>query len=152
MVPDVLAYVRDRAIAIVIRVTHAVDPAKAAHFRAIGLSAAEIDLSKAPRTFTLDELEPLVVGAGNHKSWVFNAAAHRRREEVLSSGKVKRSVRRGYATHVDDCPIHARVWRGRSYANVIDDCVGCEHALDIGPNMTSVTCAGASLTRQTTLL
>jgi hypothetical protein len=148
VIPDVLAYVRGRAIAIEIRVTHAVDPTKAAHFRKIGLSAVEIDLSRAPRTFTLEELEPLVVGAGKHKSWVFNAAAHRRREEVLSTGKVMRSVSRGFATHVDDCPIQARVWKGRSYANVVDDCIGCEHALEIGPNMNSVICGGTPPTHQ----
>jgi len=142
VIPDVLAYVRGRAIAIEIKVTHAVDTNKAAHFRAIGLSAIEIDLSQAPRTFTLEELEPLVVGAGKHKSWVFNAAEHRKREEVLSTGKVMRTVRRGFATHVDGCPIQVRVWKGRSYANVIDDCVSCEYTLDIEPNMNSVTCGG----------
>ena len=144
IVPDVIAYIRGRALAIEIRVTHAVDTTKAAHFQAIGLSSVEIDLSRAPRTFTLEELEPLVVGPGKHKSWVFNAAAHRKREELLSTGKVMRSVSRGLATHVDDCPIQVRVWKGRSYANVVDDCIGCEHALDIGPNMDSVTCGGAA--------
>ena len=148
IVPDVIAYVRGRAVAIEIRVTHAVDTTKAQHFRAIGLSAVEIDLSHAPRTFTLEELEPLVVGAGKHKSWVFNAAAHRRREELLSTGKVMLSVSRGLAVHVDDCPIQVRVWKGRSYANVVDDCIGCEHALDIGPNMDSVTCGGTAPSHQ----
>ena len=151
VVPDVFAYVRGRAVAVEIRVTHAVDLAKAARFRAIGLSAVEIDLSRAPRTFTLEDLEPLVVGAGKHKSWVFNAAAHRKREEVLSTGKVMRSVSRGFATHVDDCPLQARVWKGRSYANVVDDCIGCEHALDIGPNMNSVTCSGTPPAHQAKL-
>lgn len=142
VVPDVLAYVRGRALAVEIRVTHAVNAAKAAHFRSIGLSAVEIDLSRAPRTFTLEELEPLVVGAGNHKSWIFNAAAHRRREEVLSTGKVLRSVIRGHALHVDGCPIRARVWKGRSYARLLADCQYCDHALDIGENLTHVTCGG----------
>jgi hypothetical protein len=149
--PDVLAYIRGRALAIEIRVTHAVDKAKTAHFRKLGLSTVEIDLSRAPRTFTLEELEPLVIGAGNHKSWVFNTAAHRKRGEILATGRVMRSVRRGFATHADDCPIQARVWRGRSYANVVDDCVSCEYALDIGPNMNNVTCCGASAPNQAKL-
>lgn len=148
IVPDVLAYFRGRAIAIEVRVSHAVDKPKSSHFRSLGLSAIEIDLSRAPRTFTLEELEPLVVGPGKHKSWVFNAAAERKREEILSTGKVLRSVSRGYATHVDDCPIQARIWKGRAYANVVDDCVSCEHALDIGSNMNSVTCNAVPPTHQ----
>ena len=130
IVPDVMAHIRGRAIAIEIKVSHAVDENKAARFRALGLSAIEIDLSKAPRTFTLEELEPLVIGPGPHKSWVFNAAALRRCEQILSRGKVRSTVYRGFAIHVDGCPIPARVWRGRPYANFIDDCTGCEHLLD----------------------
>ena len=42
----------------------------------------------------------------------------------------KRSViRRGCALHVDDCPIPARVWRGKAYANILDDCVNCERVV-----------------------
>ena len=29
------------------------------------------------------------------------------------------------ALHVDDCPIPAREWEGKPYANVLDDCVSC---------------------------
>lgn len=29
------------------------------------------------------------------------------------------------AVHVDDCPIPAREWEGKPYANLLDDCVGC---------------------------
>lgn len=130
IVPDVMAHIRGRVIAIEIKVSHAVDENKAARFRALNLSAIEIDLSKAPRTFTLEELEPLVIGPGSHKSWVFNAAALRRCEQILSRGKVRDTVYRGFAMHVDGCPIPARVWRGRPYANFIDDCTGCEHLLD----------------------
>ena len=36
-------------------------------------------------------------------------------------------VQRGLATHVDGCPISARVWKGKSYANFIDDCAYCEN-------------------------
>lgn len=34
---------------------------------------------------------------------------------------------RGLALHVDGCPIAARSWNGKSYANVMDDCTGCQH-------------------------
>ncbi len=35
-------------------------------------------------------------------------------------------VLRGYALHVDGCPIPVRIWRGKPYANVTDDCWQCE--------------------------
>ncbi|WP_421172400.1 competence protein CoiA family protein [Aeromonas sp. 601115] len=130
IVPDVIAHIRGRAIAIEIKVSHAVDDNKATIFRGLGLSVIEIDLSKAPRTFTLEELEPLVIGPGKHKSWVFNAAALRKCEQILSGGKRRSTVYRGYALHVDGCPIPARVWRERPYANFIDDCTCCGHLLD----------------------
>ena len=40
-----------------------------------------------------------------------------------------RIVERGCAVHVDGCPVRARVWRGKPYANVIDDCSACEHSV-----------------------
>lgn len=36
-------------------------------------------------------------------------------------------IQRGLALHVDDCPIRAREWRGKHYANVMDDCTGCPY-------------------------
>lgn len=148
IIPDVMVQIRGRAIAIEIKVSHAVDENKAARFRTLGLSAIEIDLSKAPRTFTLEELEPLVIGPGEHKSWVFNAAALRRCEQILSRGKIRDTVYRGFfAKHVDGCPIPARVWRGRPYANFIDDCIYCEHLLDSSEE-DYIICGAVSSTAQ----
>jgi len=39
------------------------------------------------------------------------------------------------------CPLPARVWRGKPYANIIDDCMACRYALEIGPGISSITCA-----------
>mgnify|MGYP001217429359 CR=1 FL=1 len=36
-----------------------------------------------------------------------------------------RIIQRGKAIYVDGCPRAARVWRGKPYANVIDDCTHC---------------------------
>lgn len=141
-VPDVQVWIHGRRVAIEIRVTHEVNIAKAAHFRSMGLSAVEIDLSRVPRDLALDDIRPLVLGGGKHKKWVYNAAAERRRREILASGRLLRTVHRGLALHVDGCPISARVYRGRPYANVIDDCNGCEHAIEIGGNMRTVVCGG----------
>lgn len=36
-------------------------------------------------------------------------------------------VQRGLSLHVDYCPIGVRVWKGKPYANFINDCTYCEH-------------------------
>ena len=54
-------------------------------------------------------------------------------------------IRRGLALHVDECPIRSRVWNGKPYANVIDDCSYCsynkgiEHEYD---ESVAVVCSG----------
>lgn len=142
IVPDVLAWISGRKVAIEVRVTHAVDERKIERLRELGLSTVEIDLSRAARDLSMVSLEPLVIGGGAHKKWVYNAAAERRRNVVLASGRILPTVYRGMALHVDGCPINARVFRGRAYANVLDDCTGCDHAIEFGDNMRTVTCGG----------
>lgn len=57
-------------------------------------------------------------------------------------------IQRGLAVHVDYCPIKARVWKGKPYANVIDDCwAGCEHFVgqegsDKYGNASEILCSG----------
>lgn len=139
VVPDVLAFIQGRPIAIEIRVTHAVDASKAASYSRRRLSAIEIDLSAHARDFAIPNLTPLVVGAGPHKRWVYNAAAEARRREILATGKKLKAVERA----VYDCPLRKRVWNGRACAHVINDCLYCEHALEIGSNMETVICAAS---------
>lgn len=45
-------------------------------------------------------------------------------------------IQRGLASHVDYCPIRARVWKGKPYANMIDDCWTCSNfvAVEYGPD------------------
>lgn len=140
VVPDVLAHIAGRAVAIEVRVTHRVDESKKQRLVEQSLSTVEIDLSRVIRTVTLADLERLVVDGGEHKAWVCNVAAERRRLQLLAQGKRMRAIRRGFALHIDGCPIAARRYRGQPYANVVDDCIGCPHAIEIGPGMTSVTC------------
>ena len=130
-VPDVIAHVKNRPLLIEVRVTHGVEPEKLARIRSLNLSTLEIDLSAAPRDLALKDLEKLVVGPGTHKRWIHNAFAERQRRRMLAEATVRWTTERRLALHVDGCPLPARVWRGKPYANVIDDCVYCEHAIEI---------------------
>ena len=38
-------------------------------------------------------------------------------------------ITRGFANHVDNCPIKKRQWKGKPYANFIDDCLYCEYCI-----------------------
>ena len=44
------------------------------------------------------------------------------------------------ALSVDYCPIKARVWNGKPYANFIDDCQGCEYW--IADTQDGILCSG----------
>lgn len=40
---------------------------------------------------------------------------------------IMKVIERDFAVHVDYCPRPARIWNGKPYANLFDDCSGCEH-------------------------
>lgn len=142
VIPDVLAMIRGRPVAIEILVTHAVDVPKLQQLRRQGLSTVEIDLSAAARTVEMNELAALVVDGGPHKRWVFNDAAERRHAQVLAEATRRPIVQRGFSSHVDDCPRRVRVWRGRGYANITDNCLRCRHALHVDEEMRWLVCDG----------
>ena len=129
IIPDVIVEVSARQLLVEVTVTHGVDDAKLAKIRELGLSCLEIDLSDAPRALSREELEKIVVDGSAQKRWLHNVRANEARNSILSEATLLPSVERGLAWHVDGCPIPARVWKGKPYANVIDDCVGCEHML-----------------------
>jgi len=142
IVPDVVATVGGKPLIVEIRVTHAVDDSKLERIKALGVSAIEVDLSAAPRSFEREALTTFLVDGIANKRWLFNAVVERKRAELFATGTRKQTLHRGLALHVDDCPIPARVWKGKAYANVIDDCLCCEHAIDVGDNMDSILCDG----------
>ena len=129
IIPDVIVEVSGRQLLVEMTVTHGVDDAKLAKIRELGLSCLEIDLSDAPRDLGREALERIVVDGSAQKRWLHNVRANEARNRMLADATLLASVERGFAWHVDGCPIPARVWKGKPYANVIDDCIGCEHML-----------------------
>ena len=129
IIPDVIVEVGGRQLLVEVTVTHGVDDAKLTRIRELGLSCLEIDLSDAPRDLGREELEKIVVDGSAQKRWLHNVHANAARNKMLAEATLLPSVERGLAWHVDECPIPARVWKGKPYANVVDDCIGCEHML-----------------------
>lgn len=143
IVPDVIIESLGRKILIEIFVTHKTGSEKIKHIQSLGLSAVEIDLSETPRDLSIRDLELLILSGGAHKRWLHNAASEKRKAVELAKAERMPITRRGPADlirHVDDCPIAARVWRGKPYANLFQDCLYCPHCLDI--NELFIRCNG----------
>ena len=145
VVPDVTVQIRGRELAIEIYVTHKVDDEKVDRFRSLGLSAIEIDLSGFGRVFDVDDLERLILGPGSQKRWVYNSVVEHRKRIAWSNSRSLPTAFRGFAIHVDNCPIAARVYKGKPYANLMHDCNGCPHCIEIGSDTNSVQCDGLAI-------
>lgn len=145
IVPDVIAYVKGIPLLIEVQVTHEVDGQKAAEIRKMGLSTIEIDLSAAPRDLRREDIASMIVGDGAPKKWIYNVESEQAKEKILSKATVHRAVQRNLARHIDGCPLSARVWNGRPYANVLHDCLGCERLLRLEKNMRVITCGESGL-------
>lgn len=131
VVPDVIIRTGERFVIIEILVTHKVDEEKLQKIKDAKLSALEIGLSKLDREPSLESLRSILLDEIANKHWVYNVVAESYKIKWLSICEQKRTFYRGYAHHVDMCPIHARMYRGRPYANVTDDCSGCEFCLGL---------------------
>jgi hypothetical protein len=53
-------------------------------------------------------------------------------KRFISVSDKREIISRGYALHIDNCPIRSRMWKGKPYANFIDDCIGCEFFVSSG--------------------
>jgi hypothetical protein len=69
------------------------------------------------------------------KRWLYNAKVEAIKRKLPLFVERKPLIQRGLALHVDHCPINVRTWKGKSYANVVDDCIYCEYCFDPGPGM-----------------
>ena len=141
IIPDLIVRISGRTLLVEVTVTHGVDSEKLRKIRELGVSCVEIDLSDAERELAREELEKIVVNGGGHKRWLYNARAEKERRTMLSEATLLPSVHRGFAWHVDGCPIPARTWYQKPYANVVDDCTGCDHMLTLSGDV-GVVCDG----------
>lgn len=130
IIPDIIVHSSNRRLIIEIRVTHKVDNAKIEKIKNIGISALEIDLSKYNKSISKSELKDILIDS-NNKSWLYNTVAEKYFKALCFFSEEKAVIRRSFASHVDYCPIKAREWHGKPYANFIDDCTSCEYLVKI---------------------
>ena len=141
IIPDIVVRVGGRTLLVEVKVTHGVDDQKLKKIRELGLSCVEIDLSGIERGLSRENLQEVIIDDSASKHWVHNVRAHEERKKVLSEATLLEGVDRGMAVHADGCPIRARVWNEKPYANMMDDCTGCEHMVVLSPD-AGVICDG----------
>jgi hypothetical protein len=142
VLPDLFLRVGGNLLIIEIRVARVVDPKKLDKIRRLGISAIEVDLSSMLREFSPESLRNDLVKQTENKKWLYNAKADGYKRSLLQTGEKKVVINRGCALHVDHCPVDARIWQGKSYANVMDDCIHCEFCFDVSTDHDAIICGG----------
>lgn len=144
IIPDVTVIIAGRPLLIEVHVTHKVSAEKLGKIVEQGISAIEIDLSEHSRDLSWSTIEAIVVGDSPFKKWIYNQRSERIRSTVIKQSEAMPVIQRRYADHVDYCPIGAQRYRGKPYANVMDDCIYCVHFLQKVSHPEAVLCMGHS--------
>ncbi len=110
-----------------IYVTHEIDEIKLKKLQKAQASTIEIDLSKYTEDITKENLTDILLNKSPEKVWKYNQEAEECFQRFYAVAEVKETTARGLALHVDNCPIAVRSWKGKPYANYIDDCLGCKY-------------------------
>ena len=127
IIPDIVVYSGDKYFFIEIYVTHPIDDEKLKKLKEKKISTIEIDLSKEKRDISVEELSDILLKSSDRKSWKYNAVSEKWYRYFEKASDKMPLTQRGLALHVDGCPIGIRNWKGKNYANFVDDCTGCEY-------------------------
>lgn len=127
IIPDIVVYSGDKYFFIEIYVSHPIDDEKLEKLKEKNISTIEIDLSKIKRDISVEELSDILLKDSDRKSWKYNAVSDKWYQRFVKASDKMPLTQRGLALHVDGCPIGIRNWKGKNYANFVDDCMGCEY-------------------------
>lgn len=141
VIPDVVVYASGKPFFIEIYVTHCIDDEKLAKLKKADISTIEINLSQKSSITSVQELEELLLGEIEEKKWKYNSVSERYLHAFYKAADKREVISRGYALQVDHCPIRSRVWRGKPYANYIDDCIYCKYCISAS-NDGELLCSG----------
>ena len=129
VIPDVVIYAGGKQLFLEVCVTHAIDDIKLAKLKKSNISTIEIDLSRKDHSISPKELQSILLNNSEEKKWVYNSIANKYLGYFYMASDQRDIISRGFALHIDNCPIKARTWRGKPYANFIDDCHGCKYCI-----------------------
>lgn len=130
IIPDILLITDVGKLILEIYVTHEIDDEKKKKIKRLNIPTLEIDLSKLDRNIAKEELTEALIKETENKNWIYNGKREQTYRRFVEVSECKKIVSRGYALHVDYCPIKSRVWKGKPYANFTDDCNMCDYFID----------------------
>ena len=125
--PDLIIYSDETKYHVEIYVTHKADEKKIEKLKNDNIYSIEIDLSNVGENISREQIKKILLENSNLKYWLNNPDSNLYKEERLKNAHRIDLVRHGFATHTEHCPKHVRDFKGSSYANLIDDCFGCEY-------------------------
>ena len=141
IIPDIVIHTCGKIFYLEIYVTHKIDEAKLAKIKKANISTIEVDLSSIDRTITYKDLKNILLSDSKEKAWKYNVAAENKLKQFYANADKRTLMSRGFAIHVDNCPIKIRTWKGRAYANFIDDCMGCQYCISTNKDI-GLLCSG----------
>jgi hypothetical protein len=94
------------------------------------VSVIEVDLSDIPRDVDIESLRFLIIEDTARKAWLYNKYAEAHRSRMLNMAPAIPTNLRTVDSDADHCPVEARTWNGKHYADVMDDCRYCD--FDVG--------------------
>ncbi len=141
IIPDVVIQIQNRQIYLEIFATHPVDDIKLEKLKELDVSTIEIDLSKKSSSITLEELNNILLGDSEEKTWKYNSKEKKLLQKFYAVSDKREIIQRRAALHIDHCPRKIRTWRGKYYANFIDDCLYCPYCIS-GNYEGDILCSG----------
>ncbi len=150
--PDLIAWRRNRPLAIEIEVTHPVSDAKAEIYRREHLSALAINLRRIVRSISLASLRDHLLSPSKETRWVHNEFADSLTAKFQTESVMRKLTWRtshehtGKIPHVDTCPCPPRSFKSPecTFANAKLDCPGCPYYIpgNTSHKIFAVRCVG----------
>ena len=128
--PDIILYSGVKKYFVEIFVTHKIDNSKREKIKSKCVDTIEIDLSNIEKDTEYNTLEKILLNDDKRKYWIYNNNIELMIDKLEKTCVIP-LVMHGCALHTEYCPNKVRVFRGKSYANVYDDCSGCENFLNM---------------------
>lgn len=105
------------------------DKIKPAETQNADISIIEIDLIGIEGGGSVNVLSEILLCHNEKKTWKSNSLANQWQKAFRDASDQMDITVHGFAWHANNCPIGARYWKGKPYANFTDDCLYCEYCI-----------------------
>lgn len=145
IIPDVVVYSGNHKFFVEIYVTHSIDEEKLQKIKTHQISTVEIDLSDRTDPVSLEELSDVLLNNSTQKQWKYSVKAENWYRKYLSVSEKREITKKDeliYWWHIYDCPIATRMWDGKMYADLGNDCMRCPYCIENHKKEGYILCSG----------